>query len=70
MLKRSSVSVAKDRLKVLVVSDRVSCKPDEYDNIIHELYRVLSKYIELTPEEFNVTFTRSYIHIKLTGEEH
>ncbi|MEE1038539.1 MAG: cell division topological specificity factor MinE [Eubacterium sp.] len=70
MLKRSSVDVAKDRLKTLIVSDRVCCKPDEYSKINHELFRVLSKYIELTPEEFDVVYTRSYIHINLTGEKH
>ena len=68
MLKRSSVDIAKDRLKALVDSDRISCKPDECDKIVSELFRTLSKYIELTPEEFDVNFSRNYIHIKLTGE--
>lgn len=70
MIKRSSVDVAKDRLKVLIISDRVSCKTDDVDTIFHELYRVLSKYIELTPEEFDVIFARDHIHITLTGERH
>lgn len=70
MLKRSSVSIAKDRLKVLVVSDRVHCKPDAYENICRELYQTLSKYIEITPEEFDVSMTRTHIHIKLIGEKH
>lgn len=69
MLKRSSVSIAKDRLKVLVISDRVHCQPDAYDRIQQELYQTLSKYIELTPEAFDVSITRTHIHIKLTGEE-
>ncbi|MFR4627257.1 MAG: cell division topological specificity factor MinE [Dorea formicigenerans] len=33
MLKKSSVSVAKSRLKLLIVSDRISCSPAEYENI-------------------------------------
>lgn len=70
MLKRSSVSVAKDRLRTLVVSDRVHCNPDAYEHICRELYQTLSKYLELTPEEFDVSITRTHIHIKLTGEEH
>lgn len=70
MLKRSSVSIAKDRLKVLVISDRVQCKPDAYEKICHEMYQTLSKYIEITPEEFDVSITRTHIHIKLTGEKH
>lgn len=69
-MKRSSVSIAKDRLKVLVVSDRVRCAPDAYEKICRELYQTLSKYIELTPEEFDVSITRAQIHITLTGEKH
>ncbi|MDE6937371.1 MAG: cell division topological specificity factor MinE, partial [Lachnospiraceae bacterium] len=38
MLRKSSVSIAKDRVKALVVSDRVHCTPDVYDNICRELF--------------------------------
>lgn len=68
MVKRSSVRIAKDRLKVLVVSDRMKCQPDAYEKMNRELYQVLSKYMEITPEEFDVSYTRTQIHIKLTGE--
>lgn len=37
MLKKSSVSVAKSRLKLLIVSDRISCSPAEYENISRDL---------------------------------
>lgn len=70
MVKKSSVSIAKDRLKVLVISDRVHCNPDAFDKICRELYQTLSKYIEITPEEFDVSITRTHIHITLTGEKH
>ena len=43
MLRKSSVSIAKDRVKALVVSDRVHCTPDVYDNICRELFGSLSK---------------------------
>ena len=65
----SSVSVAKERLKSLVVSDRVNCTPDTFEKLHTELYRTLSKYIEVIPEEFEVKMTRSYIHIRLMGED-
>ena len=68
MLRGSSVNVAKERLKVLISSDRISCKPDDCEKISYELFRILSKYIELTPEEFDVIINRNHIHIKLTGE--
>ena len=66
---RSSVRIAKDRLKVLVVSDRMKCKPEACERITRELFQVLSKYIEITPEEFDVSYSRTHVHIRLTGEE-
>ena len=67
--RNASVSVAKDRLKTLLVSDRVDCTPDTFEKIQSELYKTVSKYIEIIPEEFDVKMTRSYIYIKLMGED-
>ena len=53
MLKKSSVSVAKSRLKLLIVSDRISCSPAEYENISRDLFQTLSKYLELTEDNFH-----------------
>lgn len=65
----NSVSVAKDRIKALLVSDRVNCTPDTFEKIQSELYKTISKYMEIIPEEFDVKITRSYIYIKLMGED-
>ena len=43
-LRRSSVCVAKERLKSLLVSDRVQCQPDTYDLLCGELYHTIGKY--------------------------
>lgn len=67
--KNSSVSIAKERLKALLVSDRVNCTPDTLEKIQFELYKTISKYIEVIPEEFDVQMTHSSIHITLTGED-
>ena len=67
--KTSSVLVAKDRLKVLLVSDRVNCTPDALEKLKLELYKTISKYIDVTPENFDVQISRTNIHIKITGEE-
>lgn len=67
--RNASVIVAKDRLKSLLVSDRVNCTPDTLEKIHSELYKTISKYIEVIPEEFDVKMTHSYIHIKLMGED-
>lgn len=67
--KTSSVRIAKDRLKVLLVSDRVNCTPDAFEKIKMELFKTVSKYLDVAPEEFDVQITRTDIHIKLTGED-
>lgn len=67
--KVSSVIVAKDRLKVILVSDRVNCTPDSYEKIKLELYRTISKYLDVVQDEFDVQISRTDIHIKLTGED-
>ena len=50
-MKRASVPIAKERLEALVVSDRMHCKPGEYEMICKELYKTLSKYMAVTEEE-------------------
>ena len=36
--KKNSVVIAKDRLKVLLISDRVNCTPDTFEKLRNELY--------------------------------
>ena len=67
--RKPSVLIAKDRLKVLLVSDRVNCTPDAFDKIKLELFKTVSKYLDVAPDEFEVQITRTDIHIKLTGED-
>lgn len=68
MQRKSSVKIAKDRIKALVTSDRVNCTPEAYDKICRELYELLSKYIEFTEDDFRVEITRTYLHIDFSGE--
>ena len=67
--KTASVLVAKDRLKALLVSDRVNCTPDAFEKIKQELFKTVSKYLDVASDEFEVQITRTDIHIKLTGED-
>lgn len=68
MLKRSSVSIAKNRLKALVTSDRVNCFPSAYDDIRRDLFEALSKYMEITEDDFQVEINRTQIVITFIGE--
>ena len=66
--RNSSVSIAKDRLKGLLVSDRMNCTPDTLEKIETDLYRTISKYMSVEKSAFDVRITRNQINIKLTGE--
>jgi len=68
MFKKSSVSIAKERLLHLVTSDRVSILPESYDMISDELYHVLSRYIQITKDDFHIEINRTHIFIHFTGE--
>ena len=69
MLKSSSVSIAKNRLRALVVSDRVQCIPADDLQSCWDFYQTLSKYVELTEDNFQVEINRSQIVIRIAGEE-
>ena len=45
--KKSSGSLAKDRLKLVLVSDRANCSPDLMDRIKTDIINVISKYVEI-----------------------
>lgn len=45
--KKSSSNVAKDRLKMVLVSDRANCSPDIMEQIKNDIIHVLSKYVEI-----------------------
>lgn len=69
MLKKSSVNIAKDRLKQLITVDRVMCLPESYENLTRELYNVISKYITFTEDNFHIKIERKRISIYFTGED-
>ena len=63
-----SVFVAKERLKNLLISDRIQCTPDAADRLTKDLYLTVSKYMEINPDHFGIEITRNDIHIKYAGE--
>lgn len=64
-----SVSVAKERLRNLLISDRMQCAPESVDRLAGDLYHTVSKYVEIKREDFDITVTRTDIHIKYMGEK-
>ena len=45
--RKTSREVAKDRLKILLISDRVNCSPEMMDLIKQDIARVISKYMKI-----------------------
>ena len=60
-----SVEIAKERVRSLVVADRMKCTPDIVEKMSNDIYIVISKYIDIKPEQLDIEISRSDIHIKL-----
>jgi cell division topological specificity factor len=69
MLKKSSVNIAKSRIRTLITSDRIQCSAVTYEIIYKELYETLAKYIEFTEDDFEVSIDRHRIIITFAGEK-
>ncbi len=58
-----SSNVAKDRLKLVLVSDRATCSPELMEKMKNDIMEVISKYIEFDETGLD-------IEIKQTDVEH
>lgn len=59
MRKKNSGSVAKDRLKLLLVSDRANCSPETMDMIKNDIISVISKYMDINKEEMDISIMQT-----------
>ena len=57
--KKNSGSVAKDRLKLLLVSDRANCSPELMEMIKNDIINVISKYMEIDAEGLDIQITQT-----------
>ena len=57
--KKSSGDVAKDRLKLLLVSDRANCSPEVMEMIKNDIIEVISKYMDIDTEALNIKITQT-----------
>ena len=48
MERKASVGIAKDRLRTLIVSDRIDCNPNVGELFQKDLFATISKYIDTT----------------------
>ena len=57
--KKQSSSTAKDRLKLVLVSDRAGCSPEVMEKIKNDIIAVISKYIEIDLEGLDIKITQN-----------
>ena len=57
--RKSSSNIAKDRLKLVLVSDRANCSPEIMEQIKNDIISVISKYIEIDLEGLDIKITQT-----------
>ena len=57
--KKSSGSMAKDRLKLVLISDRANCNPEIMEAIKNDIIKVISKYMEIDAEGLDIQITQT-----------
>lgn len=66
--KPPSSQVAKERLQLVLVQDRIKISPAVLDKMKDELIKVISRYVEIEPEGVTVTFTQSRHQSRLMAD--
>ncbi|MFG6357824.1 MAG: cell division topological specificity factor MinE [Acetatifactor sp.] len=56
--KKSSREVAKDRLKILLISDRVNCSPEMMELIKTDIAKVISKYMKIDTGNMDIQISK------------
>lgn len=57
--RKHSREIAKDRLKILLISDRVSCSPEMLEMIKYDITKVISKYMKIDTETMDIQIMKT-----------
>ncbi|ROR29145.1 cell division topological specificity factor [Mobilisporobacter senegalensis] len=57
--KKTSSNVAKDRLKLVLVSDRANCSPEIMEQMKNDIINVISKYVEIDTDGLDIKITQT-----------
>ena len=57
--KKSSREIAKDRLKILLISDRVNCSPEMMEMIKTDIAKVISKYMKIDAKSMEIQIAKT-----------
>ncbi|MFQ9511236.1 MAG: cell division topological specificity factor MinE [Lachnospiraceae bacterium] len=80
--KKKSGNIAKDRLKLLLVSERADCSPEIMEMIKNDIIHVISKYMDIDTDGLDIQITKNdiegekgtapalYANIPIKGRKH
>ena len=57
--KKNSGEIAKDRLKLLLISDRANCSPEIMEAIKNDIIKVITKCMEIDSEGLDIQITQT-----------
>lgn len=57
--RKSSCQIAKDRLKILLISDRVNCSPEMMELIKTDIAKVISKYMKIDTANMEIQISKT-----------
>ena len=57
--RKNSGEVAKDRLKLLLISDRANCSPEIKKKKKNDIIKVITKYMEIDSEGLDIQITQT-----------
>lgn len=58
-LKKKSRQIARDRLKILLISDRMSCTPKTMELIKNDIAKVISKYMKIDTDSMEIEISNT-----------
>ena len=57
--RKSSKEIAKDRLKILLISDRVNCSAETLEMIKNDIIKVISKYMKIDANSMEIQISKT-----------
>ncbi|MFI3212133.1 MAG: cell division topological specificity factor MinE [Eubacteriales bacterium] len=64
--RKTSSEIAKDRLKILLISDKVNCSPEIMDLIKNDIAKVISKYMKIDTKSMEIQISKISAKGKIT----
>lgn len=57
--RKKSREIARDRLKILLISDRVNCSPEMMEMIKMDIAKVISKYMKIDTQSMEIQISKT-----------